>query len=242
MRLTTTRSQRAGPGLGRIRSPLTYANVMATIAVFGMLTGGGAYAASKIGSKDIAKNAVRAKHIKKNHVRAKHIKPGHVRTRHILDGTVTAEKLAEGVEGLQGEPGPQGLPGPQGPPGPTPSAAASSTDTVEIMGFGQNTILEAEITLATESRLLALGTVTLEGEGGDDDEAVCRIRDGTDRLGATTLTTIPDTKVDTMGMSVSGAAVRPAGTHTVELTCNKGNGQTNFDVIRSNLLVWAAAV
>jgi hypothetical protein len=110
------------------------------------------------------------------------------------------------------------------------------------VGFGQNTILEAEITLATESRLLALGTLTLKGEGGDDDEAVCRVRDGTDDLGATTLTTIPETEVDTMGMSASGAAVRPAGTYTVELTCNKGNGQTDFDVTRSNLLVWAVAV
>jgi hypothetical protein len=38
---------------------LTYANAMATIAVFGVLAGGGAYAASKIGAGDIAKNAVR---------------------------------------------------------------------------------------------------------------------------------------------------------------------------------------
>ena len=38
----------------RLRSRLTYANVMATIAVVGMLVGGGAYAASKIGASDIA--------------------------------------------------------------------------------------------------------------------------------------------------------------------------------------------
>ena len=49
---------------------LTYANVMSTIAVFGVLAGGGAYAASKIGSSDIAENAIRGKHIKADTVGA----------------------------------------------------------------------------------------------------------------------------------------------------------------------------
>ena len=74
------------------RPTLTYANVMSTFAVFGVLAGGGAYAASKIGPKDIAKNAVRAKHIKKGQVKAKHV----------ARGAVTEAKLADGVEGLQG--------------------------------------------------------------------------------------------------------------------------------------------
>ncbi len=77
------------------RPTLTYANVMSTIAVFGVLAGGGAYAASKIGPKEIAKNAVRAKHIKKKQVRAKHIKPGHVRSKHIRDGSLTGEDIAD---------------------------------------------------------------------------------------------------------------------------------------------------
>ena len=47
----------------RIAARVTYANVMATIAVFGVLAGGGAYAASKIGAGDIAKNAIRPKHL-----------------------------------------------------------------------------------------------------------------------------------------------------------------------------------
>ena len=53
----------------RIREHLTYGNVMATIAVFGVVAGGGAYAASKIGPRDIAQNAVRSKHIKNGQVR-----------------------------------------------------------------------------------------------------------------------------------------------------------------------------
>ena len=42
----------------RIRDRLTYANVMATIAVFGVLAGAGAYAGSRIGTNDIARHAV----------------------------------------------------------------------------------------------------------------------------------------------------------------------------------------
>ena len=80
-RTRTQGARRIGRG---ISARLTYANVMATIAVFGLLAGGGAYAASKIGASDIAKNAVRSKHIKKNAVK----------TPKIADGAVTAPKLA----------------------------------------------------------------------------------------------------------------------------------------------------
>jgi hypothetical protein len=52
-----------------IRERLTYANVMATIAVFGVLAGGGAWAAGTIGPGDIQANAVRSGHIKNHQVR-----------------------------------------------------------------------------------------------------------------------------------------------------------------------------
>ena len=48
----------------RIRSGLTYANVISTIAVFAVL-GGGAWAAARIGPNDIKRNAVRSRHINK---------------------------------------------------------------------------------------------------------------------------------------------------------------------------------
>jgi hypothetical protein len=52
-----------------IRQGLTYANVMSTIAVFGVLAGGTAWAACKIGSEDIKNNAVLSKHIKDGQVK-----------------------------------------------------------------------------------------------------------------------------------------------------------------------------
>jgi hypothetical protein len=56
-----------------IRSKLTYANVMSTIAVFLLLGGGAAFAASKL-----AKNSVGTKQIKKNAVTTAKIKKGAV--------------------------------------------------------------------------------------------------------------------------------------------------------------------
>jgi hypothetical protein len=58
----------------RIRSHLTYSNVMSTIAVFAVLAGGGAWAASKIGTKDIENGAVTAKKLHKKAVTTKKIK------------------------------------------------------------------------------------------------------------------------------------------------------------------------
>lgn len=93
--------------LDRLRSRLTYANVMSTIAAFAALTTGGAYAADKITAGDITKNAVRSKHIKRSAVT----------TPKIRDRAVTAAKLADGVVGLRGPVGPKGDQGPQGSTG-----------------------------------------------------------------------------------------------------------------------------
>jgi len=71
----------------RIRAHLTYANVMATIAVFGVVAGGGAYAASKIDTPDIANKAITAKKLDSEAVK----------TSKLRSGAVTSDKLAEGA-------------------------------------------------------------------------------------------------------------------------------------------------
>ena len=50
----------------RITGRLTYANVMSTLAVFGMLATGGAFAASQIGANAIQNGAVTARKLRKN--------------------------------------------------------------------------------------------------------------------------------------------------------------------------------
>lgn len=78
----------------RLRCRFTYANVMATIAVF-MVLGGGAYAATSL-----PKNSVGTKQLK--------------------NGSITPAKLSAAARtALLGPAGPQGPPGPQGAPGAT---------------------------------------------------------------------------------------------------------------------------
>lgn len=82
--------------LDRMRSTLTYANVMSTIALFGVL-GGSAYAAAQIGANDIKRNAVRSQHIKKKQVGREHLKRKAVSAAAIANGAVTGPKLADGA-------------------------------------------------------------------------------------------------------------------------------------------------
>lgn len=97
--------------ISRLRSGFSFSNVASVLALSIALGTGGAYAADKIGSKDIAKSAVKAKHIGKSQVRAKHL----------ADGSVTARSLSSGL----GVSGPAGATGPAGPPGPAGATGAT---------------------------------------------------------------------------------------------------------------------
>ena len=72
-----------------MRSKLTYANVASTIALFLALSGGVVYAASKIGTKDIKRQAVTGKKIA----------PGAVKNGKLTAGSVSTEKLADAAVG-----------------------------------------------------------------------------------------------------------------------------------------------
>jgi hypothetical protein len=103
----------------RIGERLTYANVMATVAVF-IALGGGAYALTKgeVKSKNIARNAVKSKHVKDNTLRV---------------GDISAEAVAE-LKGSQGSQGP-----PTGAAGgdlagsyPNPAVAPNAIDSAKV--------------------------------------------------------------------------------------------------------------
>jgi hypothetical protein len=78
---------------------LTYANVVATVAMF-LALGGVGYAASQlpknsVGAKQLRKNAVATGKIKKNAVTAAKIKAAAVNGAKIAEGSITATKLAD---------------------------------------------------------------------------------------------------------------------------------------------------
>jgi hypothetical protein len=78
---------------------LTYANVVATLALFLALTGGAVYAANKIGSKDIERGAVKAKHVKKDAIRAKHLKADSVAAAELAADAVGPDEVAASAIG-----------------------------------------------------------------------------------------------------------------------------------------------
>jgi len=79
----------------QIRRHLTYANVMSSLAVFMILGGGAAVAATKIGTKDLKAGAVKTGKLAKEAVASGKIKNGAVTEAKIGDNAVTTNKLID---------------------------------------------------------------------------------------------------------------------------------------------------
>ena len=131
--------------LARIRSGLTYANVMATFAVF-LALGGGAYAAFKL-----PRNSVGTKQIKKNAVTSAKVKNRSLRAIDFGSGQLPV--------GAQGPAGAQGANGDTGPTGPT--GAAGTPATRLFLQAAYNPIAD-EFTVGNHSP----GTTAARNDGG----------------------------------------------------------------------------
>lgn len=81
-----------------MRKRLTYANVMSSLAVFLVLGGATAFAASKIGSNQLKANSVGTSKIKKNAVTTAKIKKNAVTNAKLADGAVNFAKIATGTQ------------------------------------------------------------------------------------------------------------------------------------------------
>ncbi len=81
----------------RFRPRLSYANVVATLALFLALSGGVVWAAHKITSKQIGKGAVKNKNLAKNAVKAKNLAKNAVTSAKLKKGAVTNAKIGDGA-------------------------------------------------------------------------------------------------------------------------------------------------
>ncbi|MBA2350061.1 MAG: hypothetical protein H0V81_17435 [Solirubrobacterales bacterium] len=138
---------------------LTYANVVASLALFLVLTGSVAWAATSLG-----RNSVKARNIAPGAVASKQIKDRSIRLKD-LSREVTGKSGADGGRGLQGpagQPGPGGSPGPKGDSGTpgAPGAPGASGANLEFdgvrMGKGMRTV--APSGTASTSPYISLGT------------------------------------------------------------------------------------
>jgi hypothetical protein len=82
--------------LKQIRKRLTYANVMSSIAVFLMLGGATAFAATKIGANQLKSNSVKTGKIVKEAVTTAKLKKNAVTNAKIADNSVTGAKVLDG--------------------------------------------------------------------------------------------------------------------------------------------------
>ena len=209
-------------------------NAIAYLALFVAL-GGTAFAATKIGSKQIKTNAVKARHIADNAVRAGEIADGAIGASEIADGSVGSGKVAD--NSLTGTDIDEAtlVPG-------SASAAAQQSVSVPLVN-GDTTLVETQITIPRTSRLLASASVFLNGNGGGDDQPRCNLfytgtSGGSQGLSGTYRATIPDTTGDEITMSlVGGAAVGP-GTYDVDLRCDIASGGT-ASALGSDLIAWS---
>jgi hypothetical protein len=154
--------------LSNIGSRLTYANVIATIALF-LALGGGAYAALKL-----PKNSVGSAQIKANAVNSSKVKNGS-----LLAGDFKAGQLPAGAQGAQGLKGDQGLQGEKGAKGDTGTVDTSNfftksesdgrflaKDRLESSGYRKLLAGDPPATLLTRGPVTFTATCTDLG-GGD---------------------------------------------------------------------------
>jgi hypothetical protein len=78
----------------RVRVRITYANVVSTLALFLVLGGGAAFAATKLTTNDIKKGAIKTKLLAKNAVSSAKIASKAVKARNIAPGAVGGKQLA----------------------------------------------------------------------------------------------------------------------------------------------------
>jgi hypothetical protein len=80
--------------LARLRAHLTYANVVATLALF-LALGGASYAAIRVGSGSIINNSVRTQDLRNNDIRGRDIRNRTIQGGDILTNTLKGQQIRE---------------------------------------------------------------------------------------------------------------------------------------------------
>jgi hypothetical protein len=159
--------------LSKLSSRLTYANVVASIALF-IALGGTSYglATGSIGSREIKSNSVRSEDIRNNDVRGNDIRNRTIKAKDVGKGALLADNFKAGQL-------PAGAAGAIGPRGPS-FGDGWQVPNVNDVPCGTDTAVAArEISVGTDSRIwtFAQGTFVPETNDLNDVGLYVRLRD-----------------------------------------------------------------
>ena len=224
--------------LDRLRNHLTYANVMATLAVFVTL-GGGAYAAtgSLLSSGGMVNGCVPKRGGSLVVVPAGRRCPrGQLPLRFNQRGP-KGPAGQTGRSGPAGANGTNGTNGTNGVPGPTASAYSTSTTAVSLASAQSLVpVLTTTITTSFPARIVANGAFDVGRTSGNGDVR-CVLKIAPSPFSSFTSISNEDTAYfdgTAVGpfevtLPVTGAAVEPAGTYEIQAQCETGSNAYVYD-------------
>jgi hypothetical protein len=197
----------------QVRKRLTYANVMSSLAVFLVLGGATAFAATQL-----AKNSVGSKQLKKNAVTAAKIKKDAVTGAKVKPGSLSASDFAAGQ-----------LPaGPQGAVGPTFGATSSGESCDSLGATFEVCATTGGVNLPASGPVLLVASAEWDNDddGTPPNSGECRFSIDGAPLGDPDVTFGEETATHGIdeGGSISMNTVTgplPAGAHTFALECNE---------------------
>ncbi len=200
--------------------------VAIALSVLALVTGGGAYAAGKIGPKGIAKDAIRSAHIKNGQVKSADLAADAVTSTTVKDGSLTSQdfaagQLPAGPKGEKGEAGEAGEQGPKGEQGTTgergetgPSEVVTSNEGIIDFGTSRTTI--DTLTLGAGSWIV-FASVAVQGLSIASDQGRCYLSYPGDSVGF-------NADVEDRGSNSLQLPVTAAGSTIVKLDCQEWSG------------------
>jgi hypothetical protein len=204
-------------------SPLTYANVMSTLAVLLVIGGGGAYAANTVFSSDIVDGEVRNRDLDANSVQTGKVANNNLTGIDIADGSLTGSDVDEST-----------LQVPSGPLGRWQGGTACDPESTAFIDCGFVTL-----NLPAQSRVHVTGAVGARPEGaGDDGHGGCRVATSLNtNLAASEVTVlVTDGSLVNQGAGTIPLTVvtPPLGPGTVDfgIECNEAFGAIQYHHIQ----------
>lgn len=226
-----------------LKRHLSYANVVASVALFAALGTGGAYAATQLTGKNIKNESLTGADVKNRSLTGSDVKDSSLTGLDLKNGSVgpsdlSASAKTSGPAGPAGAPGPAGAKGDKGEAGEQGPSGPSSVDN-DVGGSMCNPTSPTHLVCNTTDLTLAkAGKVLLVWDSGwfsttTASEGSCRLQiDGASagndaEVGELTINTSGD-RLQYIGMNTVTASL-PAGAHTFAVACKEDAGNITFE-------------